>query len=307
MATASIHLAESALNDFHGIIEWYVEQNVPDVGHRLVRDILEQIEMLADHPDAGRVVPEFGQPFLRELIRHRFESSTGGIGKQFVSSGFGAANACCVCRSRGPSAEDRTVRSRGKLDPAVIQPHQHKINAEQDGCQGVAAPHSAADPNRRTPAARLGSRPCENPMNLGPSGTAPHQILRMAPLARFSRHFDSIPSQCCSGRSTISPQGRVFTQSGSGEDIPRIVAMVGTERASDRSQRCSLLFERMRHLSSGAGFGPYQFSIGILRLVVPSACSRFPMVTVSTPFLNDALIASWSASPGRFSARWKLP
>ncbi|AGA35154.1 Death on curing protein, Doc toxin [Thioalkalivibrio nitratireducens DSM 14787] len=69
MAAASIHLAESALDDLHGIIDWHVEQNVPDVGHRLVRDILEQIEVLADHPDAGRVVPEFGQPFLRELIR----------------------------------------------------------------------------------------------------------------------------------------------------------------------------------------------------------------------------------------------
>jgi len=72
MATASIHLAESALGDLHGIIEWHVEQNVPDVGHRLVRDILEQIEVLADHPDAERVVPEFGQPFLRELIRPPF-------------------------------------------------------------------------------------------------------------------------------------------------------------------------------------------------------------------------------------------
>jgi toxin ParE1/3/4 len=72
MATASIHLAESALDDLHGIMEWYFERGVPDVGQRLVRDILEQIEVLADHPDAGRVVPEFGQPFLRELIRPPF-------------------------------------------------------------------------------------------------------------------------------------------------------------------------------------------------------------------------------------------
>lgn len=72
MATTSIHLAESALDDLHGIIEWHVEQNVPDVGHRLVRDILEQIDVLADHPDAGHMVPEFGQPFLRELIRPPF-------------------------------------------------------------------------------------------------------------------------------------------------------------------------------------------------------------------------------------------
>ena len=72
MAIASIHLTESALDDLHGIMEWYGEQGIPDVGQRLVRDILEQIEVLADHPDAGRVVPEFGQPFLRELIRPPF-------------------------------------------------------------------------------------------------------------------------------------------------------------------------------------------------------------------------------------------
>lgn len=72
MATASIHLAASAFDDLHGIMEWYVEQGIPDVGQQLVRDILEKIEVLADHPDAGRVVPEFGQPFLRELIRPPF-------------------------------------------------------------------------------------------------------------------------------------------------------------------------------------------------------------------------------------------
>ncbi|MCG5517081.1 MULTISPECIES: type II toxin-antitoxin system RelE/ParE family toxin [unclassified Ectothiorhodospira] len=72
MTKASIHLAESALDDLRGVMEWYVEQNAPDVGHRLVRDTLKQIEVLADHPDAGRVVPEFDQPFLRELIRPPF-------------------------------------------------------------------------------------------------------------------------------------------------------------------------------------------------------------------------------------------
>ena len=72
MATTSIRLAESALDDLHGVMEWYVQQGIPDVGRRLVRDILKQIEVLADHPDSGRMVPEFGQPFLRELIRPAF-------------------------------------------------------------------------------------------------------------------------------------------------------------------------------------------------------------------------------------------
>jgi len=30
------------------------------------------VEVLADHPDIGRVVPEFDQPFLRELIHPPF-------------------------------------------------------------------------------------------------------------------------------------------------------------------------------------------------------------------------------------------
>ena len=46
MARAAIRFAESALADLESIRDWY-----------------------ADHPDMGRIVPEFDQPFLRELIR----------------------------------------------------------------------------------------------------------------------------------------------------------------------------------------------------------------------------------------------
>lgn len=45
---------------------------MPDVGERLVAEIFHRIEMLVDHPDMGRVVPEFGQAFLRELIQPPF-------------------------------------------------------------------------------------------------------------------------------------------------------------------------------------------------------------------------------------------
>jgi plasmid stabilization system protein ParE len=41
---------------------------VPDIGDRLVAEVFQRVETLADHPDIGRVVPEFGQSFLRELI-----------------------------------------------------------------------------------------------------------------------------------------------------------------------------------------------------------------------------------------------
>lgn len=64
-----VRLSESALSDLESIQAWYVEQGVPDVGGRIVGEILARIERLAQHPDLGRVVPEFGRTFLKELIQ----------------------------------------------------------------------------------------------------------------------------------------------------------------------------------------------------------------------------------------------
>jgi len=72
MAEILVTLSESALGDLESIREWYQEQGVSDVGERLLLEILEHIETLADRPEIGRVVPEFGQIFLRELIHPPF-------------------------------------------------------------------------------------------------------------------------------------------------------------------------------------------------------------------------------------------
>lgn len=72
MAKVAIRLAESALVDLESIRAWYAEQGVPEVGERLLGEIVTRIEALADHPDLGRIVPEFDQHFLRELIRPAF-------------------------------------------------------------------------------------------------------------------------------------------------------------------------------------------------------------------------------------------
>lgn len=69
MARAAIRFAESALADLESIRDWYAERDVPEVGERLIGEIVASMEALADHPDMGRIVPEFDQPFLRELIR----------------------------------------------------------------------------------------------------------------------------------------------------------------------------------------------------------------------------------------------
>ena len=72
MARVAIQIAEFALTDLESIRTWYAEQDVPEVGERLIGKIVASIEALADHPNTGRIVPEFDQPFLRELIRPPF-------------------------------------------------------------------------------------------------------------------------------------------------------------------------------------------------------------------------------------------
>ena len=72
MPEITVAFAESALRDLEEIRAWYAEQGVPEVGDRLVAEIFQQLERLVDHPELGRVVPEFDQPFLRELIHRPF-------------------------------------------------------------------------------------------------------------------------------------------------------------------------------------------------------------------------------------------
>lgn len=72
MAKLAIRFSEVALTDLESMRTWYGEQVVPEVGERLLGEIFAAIAVLADHPDMGRIVPEFEQPFLRELIRPPF-------------------------------------------------------------------------------------------------------------------------------------------------------------------------------------------------------------------------------------------
>ena len=72
MPRATIRLAESAVSDLEELRKWYAEQGVPDVGDRLIEEIFERLEALRTHPGMGRIVPEFGQRFLRELIHPPF-------------------------------------------------------------------------------------------------------------------------------------------------------------------------------------------------------------------------------------------
>ena len=67
-----ITFARSAVKDLEDVLEYYREQKVPQVGERLVAEVIKDIELLAEQPEMGRVVPEFELDYLRELIRPPF-------------------------------------------------------------------------------------------------------------------------------------------------------------------------------------------------------------------------------------------
>jgi toxin ParE1/3/4 len=64
----SITFAESAVKDLEDLQAYYAGEGVPDVGKRLVADIMNTVERLGSHPQSGRVVPEFHVEHLREII-----------------------------------------------------------------------------------------------------------------------------------------------------------------------------------------------------------------------------------------------
>ncbi len=65
---APITFAASAIKDLEDLQACYSAEGVPDVGKKLVAEIVSRIERLAAHPLSGRVVPEFNVEHLREII-----------------------------------------------------------------------------------------------------------------------------------------------------------------------------------------------------------------------------------------------
>ena len=71
-ARRRVSFALAAVTDLERIRDWYAGQQVPEVGDRFVREIVEHVEYLADFPEGGRVVPEFGLSQLREVVHPPF-------------------------------------------------------------------------------------------------------------------------------------------------------------------------------------------------------------------------------------------
>ena len=72
MPRVIISFTASALRDLEEIKAWDVGQGVSAIGEQFVAEVFQRVETLVDHPDICRVVTEFEQSFLRELIHPPF-------------------------------------------------------------------------------------------------------------------------------------------------------------------------------------------------------------------------------------------
>lgn len=67
-----IFVSNSAYSDLASIRESYKDEGVPHIGNQFVTAIIEHLKTLIDNPNIGRVVPEFGEERIRELIHSPF-------------------------------------------------------------------------------------------------------------------------------------------------------------------------------------------------------------------------------------------
>jgi toxin ParE1/3/4 len=68
MPKFTVSFAASAVSDLEAMRSWYQDQLVPEIGERYLNEVVSQVERLAEFPQSGRIVPEFGADHLREVI-----------------------------------------------------------------------------------------------------------------------------------------------------------------------------------------------------------------------------------------------
>ncbi len=67
-----IHVSDSAYRDLENIKDYYADEGIPHIGKQFISSIIEHIQTLSDNPNIGRIVPEFGEEKIRELIHTPF-------------------------------------------------------------------------------------------------------------------------------------------------------------------------------------------------------------------------------------------
>jgi toxin ParE1/3/4 len=60
--------APAALLDLKSLAA-YIAEDDPAAGRKFVRSLFQVLERLAQFPQSGRIVPEFNEPNIREVIR----------------------------------------------------------------------------------------------------------------------------------------------------------------------------------------------------------------------------------------------
>ena len=60
--------APSAILDLKDISS-YISESSPQNSIRFIKSIFQHVEQLNDFPQSGRIVPEFEEPSIREIIR----------------------------------------------------------------------------------------------------------------------------------------------------------------------------------------------------------------------------------------------
>lgn len=67
-----ILISNSAYGDLEDIKQYFQKEAAPHIGKQFITSIIEHIQTLTDNPDIGRMVPEFEDAKIRELIHPPF-------------------------------------------------------------------------------------------------------------------------------------------------------------------------------------------------------------------------------------------
>ena len=67
-----VQFAQSAFGDLEEMMAYYASEGAPQVGIKFAKEIMAHMQVLSGHPDLGRMVPEFQQAHIREVIHPPF-------------------------------------------------------------------------------------------------------------------------------------------------------------------------------------------------------------------------------------------
>jgi toxin ParE1/3/4 len=98
-----VRWSAEAIDDLESIEE-FIGRDSPRYGAMVVELLVQSVDLLEDHPNAGRIVPEIGRPEFRELIRDTYRivyrNRDGGIaadGAVYIADAWGQRVQKFVC------------------------------------------------------------------------------------------------------------------------------------------------------------------------------------------------------------------